>query len=99
MIRANCGKECSSPAGDRWVTRNCPDSASITAMNPVHAGLERVRGLLRQDSAPTCFVCRRPILPPEERLRLRGETVVHRRCATYRLRTRRSADSRLGFPT
>ena len=36
--------------------------------------------------------------PSEERVRLRGETVVHRRCATYRLRNRDSSGSRLGFP-
>jgi hypothetical protein len=43
-------------------------------------------------------VCRSRILPSEERMRLRGDTVVHRRCATYRLRTRQSSGSRLGFP-
>ena len=32
-------------------------------------------------------------------MRLRGETVVHRRCATYRLRNRDSISTwRLGFP-
>jgi hypothetical protein len=39
-----------------------------------------------------------PILPSEERLRLRGDTVVHRRCATYRIRNHGRSGSRLGFP-
>ncbi len=67
-------------------------------MNLIRAGLAPVRHLLHRGSAPTCFVCRERIMPSEERLRMRGETVVHRRCATYRVRTRRSPDSRLGFP-
>jgi hypothetical protein len=67
-------------------------------MNPLTAGLAPVRRLLHRGSAPTCFVCGRRIDAPEERLRLRGDTVVHRQCATYRVRTRNSAGSRLGFP-
>jgi hypothetical protein len=67
-------------------------------MNLLDAGLAPVRRLIHRGSAPTCFVCRSRILPSEERLRLRGDTVVHRRCATYRVRTRRSPGSRVGFP-
>jgi hypothetical protein len=67
-------------------------------MNLVDVGLAPVRRLMGRASAGTCFVCHKPILPSEERLRLRGETVVHRRCATYRTRTRRPPGSRLGFP-
>jgi hypothetical protein len=67
-------------------------------MNLVDAGLTRVRQLMHGDSAPTCFVCRAPIAPSEARLRLRRDTVVHRRCASYRMRTRRDSNSRLGFP-
>jgi hypothetical protein len=71
---------------------------NLTGMSLLHAGFGPVRRLMERRTAPVCFVCRGRILPSEERLRLRGETVVHRRCATYRARTRRSAGSRLGFP-
>jgi hypothetical protein len=67
-------------------------------MNLLDASLAPVRRMMRRGSAPTCFVCHSRILPSEERLRLRGETLVHRRCATYQIRTRRSSGSRLGFP-
>jgi hypothetical protein len=72
--------------------------ANILGMTLLDAGVARVRQLMHGGSAPTCFVCRAPIAPSEERLRLRGDTVVHRRCATYKIRTRRPAKSRLGFP-
>jgi hypothetical protein len=71
--------------------------ATIQCMNLLNVGLAPVRRLMGGGAVTTCFVCQRPILPSEERLRLHGETVVHRRCATYRIRTRRSG-SRLGFP-
>jgi hypothetical protein len=67
-------------------------------MNLVDVGLSPVRRLMGRAPSHTCFVCHERILPSEERLRLRGETVVHRRCATYRTRTRRPPGSRLGFP-
>jgi hypothetical protein len=66
-------------------------------MNLVQLGLAPVRRLMGSGAATTCFVCRRPILPSEERLRLRGDTMVHRRCATYRIRNHSSSGSRLGF--
>jgi hypothetical protein len=49
-------------------------------------------------SAGPCFICRKPIQRYEDRLRLRGDTLVHRQCATYRMRNRHPSDSRLGFP-
>jgi hypothetical protein len=67
-------------------------------MNLLDAGLAPVRRLMGRTPTGTCFVCHRPILPSEERMRLRGDTVVHRRCATYRMRARRSSGSRIGFP-
>jgi hypothetical protein len=67
-------------------------------MNLLDAGIARVRELMHGGPAPTCFVCRAPIAPSEERLRLRRDTVVHRRCATYKTRTRRAPGSRLGYP-
>jgi hypothetical protein len=67
-------------------------------MNLLDAGLAPVRRLMSRGPLATCFVCQRPILPSEERMRLRGDTVVHRRCATYRIRNRSSSGSRLGFP-
>lgn len=96
--RGGCSVTPWSPRSDRRVTRGARQVTSITHMTYVSAGLERVRRLLHGGSTQTCFVCRRPIVPSDERLKLRGDTVVHRRCATYRLRNRRSSDSRLGYP-
>jgi hypothetical protein len=45
---------------------------------------------------PVCFACGRHISPRESRLRVRGGTVVHRACATYQLRRRRTGVERLG---
>jgi hypothetical protein len=67
-------------------------------MNPLRTGIAPVRRLLRPGPTPTCFVCKSRILPSEERLRIRGDTIVHRRCATYSMRTHRGHGSRLGFP-
>ncbi len=47
---------------------------------------------------PVCVVCGRPIGPGEELMRLRGEALVHRRCATYEMRRRREGAERLGYP-
>jgi hypothetical protein len=47
---------------------------------------------------PVCLVCGRGIGPGEELMRLRGETVVHRRCATYEMRWRPKGAERLGYP-
>jgi hypothetical protein len=47
---------------------------------------------------PVCLVCGRGIGPGEELMRLRGETVVHRRCATYEMRRRPTGAERLGYP-
>ena len=47
---------------------------------------------------PVCLVCGRGIGPGEELMRLRGETVVHRRCATYEMRRRPKGAERLGYP-
>jgi hypothetical protein len=67
-------------------------------MNLVNATLAPVRRLLSRGPLTTCFVCQAPILPSEARMRLRGDTEVHRRCATYRVRNGGSSGSRLGFP-
>ena len=68
-------------------------------MNLLDAGLAPVLRLMRRGPLSTCFVCHKPILPSEEGMRLRGDTIVHRRCATYRIRNRGSSGSRLGFPS
>jgi hypothetical protein len=56
-----------------------------------------VRAAGRTDD-PVCLLCRKDVRRDEQRLRLRGETYVHRRCATYRMRNVRSGRSRVGFP-
>lgn len=67
-------------------------------MSLLDRSLSPIRRLMRPGSSRPCFVCRQPIHPSEERVRLRDEVVVHRRCATYRMRNRQSPPSRLGFP-
>jgi hypothetical protein len=42
-------------------------------MNLLDAGLAPVRRLMSRGPLATCFVCQRPILPSEERMRLRGD--------------------------
>lgn len=49
-------------------------------------------------SDPVCLLCQRTVRTDERRLRLDGETYVHSRCATYRVREVRAGQSRLGHP-
>jgi len=62
--------------------------------------VDRVRRLLTQSRAgvPTCLVCGDVIRDSDRRVRVRGETYVHRRCATYRMRQTRAGSDRLGHP-
>jgi hypothetical protein len=52
----------------------------------------------RREAGPACLVCGRLVRPREDRLRLRGGTIVHRACATYEMRRRRVGSGRLGYP-
>ena len=45
-----------------------------------------------------CLSCRGPVSSGDETVRLRGGGVVHRRCATYVMRRRRTGGERLGYP-
>jgi hypothetical protein len=47
---------------------------------------------------PVCLVCGRGVSNRDEHMRLRGGAMVHRGCATYDMRRRRTGDSRLGYP-
>ena len=47
---------------------------------------------------PVCLVCSRGLATGDERLRLRGGAFVHRECATYDMRRRRTGAERLGYP-
>ena len=67
-------------------------------MNLIDVSLAPVRRLMHRSTAATCFVCRKPILSTEARMRLRGDTSVHRSCATCRVRDQGRSGSRLGFP-
>ena len=68
----------------------------MTALNPI----DRVRALLRDppSGAPPCLVCGRHVEREETSVRLRGGGLVHRECATYRMRQVGSAAVRLGPP-
>jgi hypothetical protein len=62
--------------------------------------LSRVRALLPLDSPepPRCLVCQRPVTERDARIRVRGEAVVHRACATYRMRQPRAEARRVADP-
>lgn len=68
---------------------NFPPVQLLRALSGVRSGSE---------PAPVCLVCHEAVRKQEAQLRLRGETYVHSRCATYRMRTRPGSYSRLGYP-
>jgi hypothetical protein len=47
---------------------------------------------------PVCLVCGRAVSARDDQMRLRGGAMVHRACATYDMRRRRTGQSRLGYP-
>jgi adenine-specific DNA methylase len=47
---------------------------------------------------PVCLMCGRAVSERDEQMRLRGGAVVHRACATYEMRRRRTGEARLGYP-
>jgi hypothetical protein len=48
---------------------------------------------------PVCLVCGRGVSNDDDRMRLRGGAFVHRTCATYDMRRRRTGSERLGYPS
>jgi hypothetical protein len=66
-------------------------------MAPLIENIRRAMAIPR-GGRPTCLICGRSLAPRDERLRLRGGTVVHRTCATYEMRRRRVGSARLGYP-
>ena len=70
---------------------------SYVEMAPLLESIISVMGSPR-GRRPVCLVCGRGIGPGEELMRLRGETLVHKRCATYQMRRRREGAERLGYP-
>jgi hypothetical protein len=49
--------------------------------------VDNVRDLMtRRRGRPTCVVCRAPVSPHDEQVRLRGGDAVHLRCATFSAR-------------
>jgi hypothetical protein len=59
-------------------------------MTPLIENVRSVMVARSRSDRPLCFACGRPIAPGDERLRVRGGAMVHRACATYELRRRRS---------
>ena len=70
---------------------------SYVEMAPLLESIISVMGSPR-GRRPVCLVCGRGIGPGEKLMRLRGETLVHRRCASYQMRRRREGAERLGYP-
>jgi hypothetical protein len=76
---------------------------NIRAMNSLlgKTFLAAVVRSLRERSSGTrqsCLVCGGRIEPREDRVWVRGDLHVHRRCATYSMRRRRTGVGRLGYP-
>jgi hypothetical protein len=65
------------------------DNLGSDHMNPL---LENIRTAMSspRGGRPVCLVCGRGVAPDEESMKLRGGAVVHRGCATYDARRRRS---------
>jgi hypothetical protein len=62
--------------------------------------IDNIRQAMRspRGGRPVCLMCARAVADGDEQLRLRGGAVVHRECATYDMRRRRTGDARLGYP-
>jgi hypothetical protein len=62
--------------------------------------LESIRTTMSgpRGGGPVCIVCGRSVAARDDRMRLRGGTVVHRGCATYEMRRRPVGADRLGYP-
>jgi hypothetical protein len=67
-------------------------------MTPLIENVRSVMVARSRGGKPVCFACGRTIAPGDERLRVRGGTLLHRACATYELRRRRTGTERLGYP-
>lgn len=62
--------------------------------------IDNIRQAMRspRGGRPVCLMCGRAVADGDEQMRLRGGAVVHRTCATYEMRRRRTGDARLGYP-
>ena len=62
--------------------------------------IDNIRQAMRspRGGRPVCLMCGRAVAHGEEQMRLRGGAVVHRACATYDMRRRRTGEARLGYP-
>jgi adenine-specific DNA methylase len=62
--------------------------------------IDNIRQAMRspRGGRPVCVVCGRAVSERDEQMRLRGGVLVHRACATYEMRRRRTGDARLGYP-
>jgi hypothetical protein len=62
--------------------------------------IDNIRQAMRtpRGGRPVCLVCGRAVSDRDEQMRLRGGAVVHRTCATYDMRRRRTGEGRLGYP-
>jgi hypothetical protein len=61
--------------------------------------IDNIRQAMRspRGGRPVCLVCGRAVSEAEQ-MRLRGGAFVHRTCATYDMRRRRTGEGRLGYP-
>jgi hypothetical protein len=59
--------------------------------------LLRARRALRPSRGPACFVCHETVKADQPAMRVRG-SLVHRGCATYRMRNQADDPRRLGYP-
>jgi hypothetical protein len=61
--------------------------------------IDNIRQAMRspRGGRPVCLVCGRTVSETDQ-MRLRGGAFVHRTCATYDMRRRRTGEGRLGYP-
>ena len=74
-----------------------PASCVSTPMVPL---IDNIRHAMRspRGGRPVCLMCGRAVSDGDDQMRLRGGAVVHRACATYEMRRRRTGEARLGYP-
>jgi hypothetical protein len=71
----------------------CVATTMVPLIDNIRQALSSPRG-----GRPVCLVCGRGVSARDEQMRLRGGAIVHRACATYDMRRRRTGDGRLGYP-
>ena len=71
----------------------CATLCFVPLIDNIRQAMRSLRG-----GRPVCLMCGRAVTDGDAQMRLRGGAVVHRACATYDMRRRRTGGARLGYP-